>query len=377
MATLNYATREISCKIIYYGPALGGKTTNLQRIYATVSAKHRGKLISLATDQDRTLFFDFLPLDLGEVRGFQTKFQLYTVPGQVHYNATRKLVLRGVDGLVFVVDSQAARLRDNLESLANLQENLAEYGYRLGDLPWVIQYNKRDLPDALPAAELERRINSFGVDHAEAIACRGQGVKETLKLISAQVLGRLGRSPEPAPRAVSAASTARAPEAAGLPMPPNAEASAKGENRLTDSHGAPSGPRKLAIRQRCDVYWRGLRLGTASIELTSRSNFDGKGEYQLAEAGRLLLVFRRVALDILAYSGEEARHLDNQRVGLYVFGGVEDGKGACGGRLSVWVRKGGDQSVLIRRRGLGGEYVYTPAGRGRREGLAWVGRPGR
>jgi signal recognition particle receptor subunit beta len=156
---INYASREINCKIVYYGPGLGGKTTNLEHIYEKVSPSTRGKLISLATETERTLFFDFLPVDLGTIRGFRTRFHLYTVPGQVYYNASRKLILRGVDGVVFVADSQAGRAEANVEAMQNLYDNLSEHGYDLTQLPFVIQYNKRDLPDAAPTAELDAMLN--------------------------------------------------------------------------------------------------------------------------------------------------------------------------------------------------------------------------
>ena len=157
MVSINYSAREVCCKIVYYGPGLSGKTTNLQYVHAKVPGNTRGKLISLATEADRTLYFDFLPINIGTINGFAAKFQLYTVPGQVYYNATRKLVLRGVDGLVFVADSQPSKMDENIESLTNLEENLREYGYDIGELPVVIQYNKRDLPGVLPVAELERQ----------------------------------------------------------------------------------------------------------------------------------------------------------------------------------------------------------------------------
>jgi signal recognition particle receptor subunit beta len=162
MSMINYASREINCKIVYYGPGLGGKTTNLEHVYEKVSPSTRGKLISLATETERTLFFDFLPVDLGTIRGFRTRFHLYTVPGQVYYNASRKLILRGVDGVVFVADSQADRAEANVEAMQNLYDNLSEHGYDLTKLPFVIQYNKRDLPDAAPVAELDAMLNPGG-----------------------------------------------------------------------------------------------------------------------------------------------------------------------------------------------------------------------
>ncbi len=188
MSFINFAAREINCKIVYYGPGLGGKTTNLQQIYDKTTDKQKGKMISLATETDRTLFFDFLPLDLGTVRGFKTRFHLYTVPGQVFYDASRKLILRGVDGVVFVADSQAERMDANVEALDNLQDNLKEHGYDLMKVPYVLQLNKRDLPNALPADQLKRDLMKRNEPTFEAVAFQGQGVFETLKEVARQVL---------------------------------------------------------------------------------------------------------------------------------------------------------------------------------------------
>jgi len=221
---INYAAREINCKIVYYGPGLGGKTTNLEHIYGKVKPDTRGKLISLATETERTLFFDFLPVDLGTIRGFNTRFHLYTVPGQVYYNASRKLILKNVDGIVFVADSQIERMEANLESMQNLYDNMAEYGYDLTRMPFVIQYNKRDLPYAAPVSELQAALNP-GWEHPdpakarvlpdpyhagenlvdqletgewverapwfEAVAITGEGVFDTLKAVSKLVLKAL------------------------------------------------------------------------------------------------------------------------------------------------------------------------------------------
>ena len=191
MSFINFAAREINCKIVYYGAGLGGKTTNLQYIFDKTGEKQKGKMISLATETDRTLFFDFLPLDLGTVRGFKTRFHLYTVPGQVFYDASRKLILRGVDGVVFVADSQGERMDANVESLDNLRENMKEHGYDFQKIPYVLQLNKRDLPNVLPvdklAAELQRKKEPV----IEAIAFQGQGVFDTLKEIARQVLVEL------------------------------------------------------------------------------------------------------------------------------------------------------------------------------------------
>jgi signal recognition particle receptor subunit beta len=188
---INYSAREINCKLVYYGPGLCGKTTNLQFIYNKTRNDAKGKMISLATETERTLFFDFLPLSLGEIRGFKTRFHLYTVPGQVFYDASRKLILKGVDGVCFVADSQLERMEANLESLDNLRFNLQEQGYDLDKLPYVVQYNKRDLPNAVPVEELREVLNPGGVPDYEACAVTGEGVFDTLKALAKQVLTEL------------------------------------------------------------------------------------------------------------------------------------------------------------------------------------------
>ena len=224
MSMINYASREINCKIVYYGPGLGGKTTNLEYVYGKVSPSTRGKLISLATETERTLFFDFLPVDLGTIRGFRTRFHLYTVPGQVYYNASRKLILKGVDGVVFVADSQADRAEANIESMQNLYDNMAAYGYDITRMPFIVQYNKRDLPNAASLTELQEMLNpgwevtdparmrpladpfrageflvgqlptGEWVERApyfEAVGVTGDGVFDTLKAVSKLVLKTL------------------------------------------------------------------------------------------------------------------------------------------------------------------------------------------
>jgi mutual gliding-motility protein MglA len=224
MSMINYASREINCKLVYYGPGLGGKTTNLEFVYNKVAPNSRGKLISLATETERTLFFDFLPVDLGTIRGFKTRFHLYTVPGQVYYNASRKLILKGVDGVVFVADSQIERMEANIESMQNLYDNMAQHGYNLATIPFLIQYNKRDLPNAATVRELQSALNpGWPVDdpakqrtaadpyhdgehlveqvdgqwierapYFEAVAMNGDGVFDTLKAVSKLVLKTLG-----------------------------------------------------------------------------------------------------------------------------------------------------------------------------------------
>jgi signal recognition particle receptor subunit beta len=228
MVTINYALREINCKIVYYGPGLSGKTTNLQFVHGKVPATARGDLISLATEADRTLYFDFLPVDVGKIAGFDTKFQLYTVPGQVFYNATRRLVLRGVDGLVFVADSQASKMDENIESLNNMYENLIECGITAGQLPLVFQWNKRDLPDILPVADLEARLNPLGLPSFEAVATTGAGVFDTLKKITKMVLEGARA------RAASKSRPATVPDVPGITSPPIGIADVHGKNTISE-----------------------------------------------------------------------------------------------------------------------------------------------
>ncbi len=191
MPFINFPAREINCKLVYYGPGLGGKTANLQWIYDHTGTAHKGKMISLATETDRTLFFDFLPLDLGSVRGFKTRLHLYTVPGQVFYEASRKLILKGADGVVFVADSQEDRMDANLETLENLQEHLKEHKLDFGKIPYTLQLNKRDLPQILPVEEMMRQLRVKEEPVVEAVAFQGQGVFETLKEVARLVLAEL------------------------------------------------------------------------------------------------------------------------------------------------------------------------------------------
>lgn len=191
MSFINYAAREINCKIVYYGPGLGGKTTNLQYIYNQTNPQSRGKMITLTGETERTLFFDFLPLNIGEIRGFTTRFHLYTVPGQHFYDASRRLVLQGVDGIVFVADSQVERMEDNLDSLKSLDQNLRDQGYDLRTIPFVFQYNKRDLPNPIPMKVMHDQLNGFGAEEFEAVAIKGVGVFDTLKAISKGILKSL------------------------------------------------------------------------------------------------------------------------------------------------------------------------------------------
>jgi signal recognition particle receptor subunit beta len=194
MSLINYSSREINCKIVYYGPGLCGKTTNIQYVYNKVDPSTKGKLITLATEMDRTLFFDFLPLELGTVKGFKTRFHLYTVPGQVYYDASRKLILRGVDGIVFVADSQQARYDANIESLYNLHENLDEYKLKLDDVPFVLQYNKRDMENVIDIEDLEQELNPEKFPSFPAVAVKGDGVFDTLKCVAKGVLKKLSNN---------------------------------------------------------------------------------------------------------------------------------------------------------------------------------------
>lgn len=219
MVVVSYSGKEINAKLVYYGPGLSGKTTNLEFIYDSVPSTHRGKMVSMKTRTERTLFFDFLPVDLGEMGGFKTRFLLYTVPGQVYYNATRKLVLRGVDALVFVADSERGKMNENIESLENLRENLREYGLDLDSIPWVIQFNKRDLPETYSPEELNQALNPKNVPWFEAVATNGTGVFETFKGISRLLLEKLSREIKPAPTR-GAADGAATPSAPGLTATP-------------------------------------------------------------------------------------------------------------------------------------------------------------
>ena len=231
MVQINFATREVNCKIVYYGPGLSGKTTNLEMIHTKIPASHRGELTSIATEGDRTLFFDFMPLDLGKIGGMTTRFQLYTVPGQVYYNATRKLVLQGVDGIIFVADSQQGKLQENIDSLRNLEENLAEYGLDLTTVPHVFQYNKRDLPNVIPVEELNAVLNKFNAPYFEAVAITGEGVFPTLKKCAELVLANLQRQygermAAPA-RRVPVVTAVSKPKPAAPPKPPSPPQEAK------------------------------------------------------------------------------------------------------------------------------------------------------
>jgi mutual gliding-motility protein MglA len=242
MVQINFALREVNCKIVYYGPGMSGKTTNLEIVHKKAPEANKGELTSIATEGDRTLFFDFMPLDLGTIAGMRTRFQLYTVPGQVYYNSTRKLVLQGVDGIVFVADSSESKMEENLESLENLKNNLAEYGKDIRELPIVLQYNKRDLPDALTIDQLNEKLNHWGCPYFEAVAITGEGVFPTLKCLSGMVLETLNRDHRETAAAAPAARGALAAGGGG----PSAVASGRFGIGLPPAPG--SGPTNSAIR---------------------------------------------------------------------------------------------------------------------------------
>ena len=250
MVQINFALKEVNCKIVFYGPGMSGKTTNLEIIHQKAPEENKGELTSISTDGDRTLFFDFMPLDLGTVAGMRTKFQLYTVPGQVYYNSTRKLVLQGADGVIFIADSDADKLAENIESYENLIENMTEYGKDIRELPHVIQYNKRDHPNAMSVEDLDKQFNRFGVPTFEAVAVTGEGVFPTLKVLAGMVLESIDkmdsrrRAARPAQRSAAEAPT---PQSAVRPAPAGAPAPASSPAGRPAA-GRPVAPRRAAPR---------------------------------------------------------------------------------------------------------------------------------
>jgi mutual gliding-motility protein MglA len=250
MVQINFAQKEIQCKIVYYGPGMSGKTTNLEVVHGKVPEQARGELTSIATTGERTLYFDYMPLDLGQIAGIKTKFQLYTVPGQIYYKSTRRLVLQGVDGIVFVADSAAGKLKENQESMADLEENLKEMGKTLKDVPIVIQYNKRDMPDAMSIADLEREVNVHAFPYVEAVAKTGDGVFPTLKDLSARVLDAVNKGglsharPKSAPKPAQVKAPETAPVAIAAPP-------ASGPMRVP---GAGTSARPAAARAGAPAY---------------------------------------------------------------------------------------------------------------------------
>ena len=240
MVQINFAQKTVNVKIVFYGPGMSGKTTNLEVVHQRAPDTNRGELTSISTDGDRTLFFDYMPLELGTVAGMRTSFQLYTVPGQVYYNSTRKLVLQGVDGVIFIADSGASMLEQNIESLRNLEENLNEYGKSLASLPHVIQYNKRDLPDAMPVEELNRLLNTNNAPYFEAIANTGQGVFPTLKALAASVLKNIMQETSGGGSGFGSKMPAGAAPAAAVPAAPSPTMPAAGGVQAAGAPAAPS-----------------------------------------------------------------------------------------------------------------------------------------
>ncbi|MCC6670961.1 MAG: GTPase domain-containing protein [Planctomycetes bacterium] len=264
MVQINFALKEVNCKVVFYGPGMSGKTTNLEVVHQKVPEENKGELTSISTDGDRTLFFDFMPLDLGNIAGMRTKFQLYTVPGQVYYNSTRKLVLQGVDGVIFVADSDPDKMAENIESYENLVENLKEYGKDIRDVPHVIQYNKRDLPNAMPVEEMDKQMNRFGVPTFEAVARTGEGVFPTLKVLAEMVLesiekadarrpagrpaGDKPKAPAARPAAAGARPAAAGATAAARPAAPAAPRAQGGAKHAAGAAPAPAGRPAAAAR---------------------------------------------------------------------------------------------------------------------------------
>jgi signal recognition particle receptor subunit beta len=349
MPSINYAFKEITCKIVYYGPGAGGKTTNLQYVHGNVPAKHRGELVSLATEQDRTLFFDFLPLDIGDVKGFKTKFQLYTVPGQVYYNATRKLVLRGVDGIVFVADSQASRFQDSIDSLRNLEENLRDYGLDLETIPFVMQYNKRDLPDAVPLEELRQALNPEGkyADY-EATATDGMGCRESLRDVAGQVLKKLNAT------ANIVSDEQVVTERLGVAITPGDSSAAGAPVSHTDRR-AP----ELTIDQETGFVWNGIKVGSGDVRLDSRKNERGEVEYTLVSKHRVLGV-SKVLNRVMRYVGEDKQSVDGLERTYHV---LRDSTGGSGSkRVAAYVEKGqGMDRLYLIYPGVAGDMKASPA----------------
>ncbi len=242
MVQINFAQKEIQCKIVYYGPGMSGKTTNLELVHAKAPDDHRGELTSIATTGERTLYFDYMPLDLGQIAGISTKFQLYTVPGQIYYKSTRRLVLQGVDGIVFVADSSREKLRENKESLADLEDNLKEMGKTVKDVPIVIQYNKRDLEDAMTVEELEQELNPHGFPMSEAVATKGEGIFPTLKLLASMVLESVNKGGLATARQRSPRKAARQKQAVAAPAPTPVAAGAQASSAPQSSQPPASPP---------------------------------------------------------------------------------------------------------------------------------------
>lgn len=350
MPTINRAFKEIVCKIVYYGPGLGGKTTNLQFVHTNVPQKHRGDLVSLATEQDRTLFFDFLPLDIGDVKGYKTKFQLYTVPGQVFYNATRKLVLRGCDGVAFIADSQTSRRQDNVESFNNLIENLREYDLSLDELPMVLQFNKRDLPDALPVETLHQDLNPESRwPEFDAVATEGVGVRETLREVSMQILRRLNAT----------ANIVSDEEIVGerLGVLPVA-----GEPGVADQRGTRQAPGRnpdLALTQRSQVQWNGIGVGSGVLTIETQVGENGTCEYLLTSDHKILGM-KRGFTRMLKYVGEDTRQAGGLRRTFHILRDLNTSRDVV--PISAYMEKSDNPRLYVVYPGIAGEVKIGPRG---------------
>lgn len=370
MPVINNATREIICKLVYYGPALGGKTTNLRYIHNSLPPTQRGELISLATQQDRTLFFDFMPLDLGKIKDFNIKFALYTVPGQVFYNATRRLVLRGVDGIVFVADSQLDRIDENVDSLENMCENLTFYDYDIEEIPWVIQYNKRDLPNIAPVELLQQKLNFFDtpVPYFESVAINGTGVKETLKKIVSLVLKKIESFSEQTmlePPAVllkkrqevnaletaSVDSSLSSTATAVTPSPNRKNNLTDEEKTTTQKQIKPSSTQetktKIFLRQVANIIGLGITLGKARLQFDTRENLDGKGDYQLIVRCKFLSLFNYYFIKLFNYERTISLNINGkmQEFMLYREQIASPAKTAQHCSL-VWIKQGGPPTPI-------------------------------
>jgi len=352
MPSINYAFKEITCNIVYYGPGAGGKTTNLHYVHGNVPSKHRGDLVSLATEQDRTLFFDFLPLDIGDVKGFKTKFQLYTVPGQVYYNATRKLVLRGVDGIVFVADSQASRFQDSIDSLRNLEENLRDYGLDLESIPFVMQYNKRDLPDALPLEQLQAALNPGGkYPEYEAVATEGDGCRESLRDVAGQILKKLNATAN----IVSDEQVVH--ERLGVAGGSNTPSG--GTPAVSPVSHADRRAPELRVDQESAFTWNGMKLGSGEVRLESRKNDRGEMEYDLTSNHKIIGMSKSFTR-LMRYVGEDKQNVDGMDRTYHV---LRDATTGDGKRVAAFVEKGqGMDRIYLVYPAMIGEMKCGPEG---------------
>jgi mutual gliding-motility protein MglA len=356
MSIVNYALKEISCKVVYYGPGLGGKTTNLQVIFKSLPEVNRGELVSLATQQDRTLFFDFLPMDLGAIKGFDTKFHLYTVPGQVYYNATRKLVLRGVDGIVFVADSQKDRVEENRKSIENLRENLQEYGYDLNSIPWVIQYNKRDLDNIMSIDELEQELNPNKVPYFEGVAITGLGVKETLKKISSLVLDRLKTVSDSSRKKKSSLAdlVARTEDEPDLEytrplsstdlFDKRSSVSSRNNVRRLVSRASVALEYKdpleslLPLSQKSTLVWKGVNVGSAFLTLKYLPGGKKRKKYLLSSSLKFLAFINRLWDVNLIFRGKRSKVVNNNIFSLILLTDTPESRPPLADPFNVWIK---------------------------------------